>query len=240
MGRWMSKVNKFDAALLVFQIIAVQSIHYLSLSIITPLLLHLFGNDEALRYEWGSSPPCSIGLILDWRELANWDHGEPVWQGLWIQGIQRGRSANIYEWDGSHNRSRGWVLAICWVFACFVDIIPLYYLIRKPTLILDFALTITGLHFLFTTAHVQSPPVGFFCYGVYALGVVVLVVGAEQLAMRRELTEGLWGDKSNEQDYEMSTRHNHNQHVRSHRRPTGLGLVLDSPDNSPDKIRNTQ
>lgn len=108
------------------------------------------------------------------------------------------------------------------------SIIPLYYLVRKPTLILDFAATMTGLHFLFTTAHVQSPPLGFFCYGIYALGIVVLVVGAEQLAMRRELRRGLWGDRQD--DYEMSTRRNYNQHRRANQRPAGLGLVLDSPD----------
>ncbi|EIM21883.1 hypothetical protein E3Q22_02429 [Wallemia mellicola] len=223
----MAKAQKFDAALLIFQIVAVQSIHYLALSIITPTLLTLFANEEGLRYEWGS-PPLSVGLILDWRELANWEHHEAVWQGLWIKGKQSGYSDDIYEWDGNHNRRRGWLLAISWVLACFIDIIPLYYLVRKPTLILDFAVTMTGLHFLFTTAHVQSPPLGFFCYGIYALGVVVLVVGAEQLAMRRELRRGLWGDRQD--DYEMSTRRNYNQHRRANQRPAGLGLVLDSPD----------
>ena len=109
-------------------------------------------------------------------------------------------------------------------------------MVRKPTLILDFACTLTGLHFLFSTAHVQGPPLGFFIYGVYALGIVVCVVGAEQLCVRREMREGLWGNDSNSNNIEMSQLYKSNRRQSS--KPQGLGLVMDSPEPSHSQPTN--
>ena len=121
----MARIQGFDSALLIFQIIAVQSIHYLSLSIITPIILKLFSNyddAQALSYEFGHFPPLSVGLILDWREMSHSFHYDQTdWQGLWYGGGKVGYSSDVYEWNGEHSRRRGWLLAISWVLACFVE-----------------------------------------------------------------------------------------------------------------------
>lgn len=64
----------------------------------------------------------------------------------------------------------------------FGSIIPLYYLVRKPTLILDFACTLTGLHALITIYYTRFRfPTSFFWWAVMALGTVLTIVGAEQV-----------------------------------------------------------
>jgi len=62
------------------------------------------------------------------------------------------------------------------------SIIPLYYLIRRPTYILDFSLTLTFLHLLFTTYFAKSFPTSFFYWVVQALGAVLMVAVAEQVS----------------------------------------------------------
>jgi hypothetical protein len=62
------------------------------------------------------------------------------------------------------------------------SIIPLYYLVRKPTLILDFACTLVFLHTCITTYHTGGRvPTSFFFWAVMAVGTVLMIIGAEQV-----------------------------------------------------------
>jgi hypothetical protein len=63
----------------------------------------------------------------------------------------------------------------------FLSIIPLYYLIRKPTLILDFSLTLLFNHIVITTYKTGSFPTSFWFWVVMVSGALVMVVGAEQV-----------------------------------------------------------
>lgn len=96
---------------------------------------------------------------------------------------------------------------------CFANIslsiIPIYYLVRKPTLVLDFACTLTFLHVVLTTYHAGGlVPTTFFFWAVMIVGTVLMIIGAEQvrvigiaknavtyfdiqLCVRREMKEGL-------------------------------------------------
>lgn len=49
------------------QIVALQCLHYLSMSIILPFLLHLFSEQTLLSYEGGAT---SVSLLMDWREFT--------------------------------------------------------------------------------------------------------------------------------------------------------------------------
>ena len=73
---------------------------------------------------------------------------------------------------------RGWVIAFCWLAACGVEYVPvlsvsvhpltlssiyyLYALIRRPRLILDFALTLVFNHLVLTTYYSASIPTSLF------------------------------------------------------------------------------
>jgi hypothetical protein len=67
----------------------------------------------------------------------------------------------------------------------------LYILIRRPRLILDFALTLVFNHLVLTTYYSASIPTSLFFWVVLIAGSVLTVVMAEQLCVRREMKEGL-------------------------------------------------
>lgn len=86
---------------------------------------------------------------------------------------------------------RGWIIAGCWLVACSADIYYLYTLIRRPRLILDFALTLVFNHLVLTTYYSATLPTSFFFWLVLLGGSAVMVVVAEQLCVKREMREGL-------------------------------------------------
>lgn len=49
------------------QIVSLQCLHYLSLSLILPVLLSTFASRPLLAYEGG---PSSVSLMMDWREFT--------------------------------------------------------------------------------------------------------------------------------------------------------------------------
>ncbi len=64
-------------------------------------------------------------------------------------------------------------------------------LIRRPRLILDFALTLLFNHLVLTTYYAARVPSSGFWWAVVGVGTLGMVVGAEQLCVRREMREGL-------------------------------------------------
>lgn len=63
------------------------------------------------------------------------------------------------------------------------SIIPLYYLIRKPTHILDFSLTLVFNHIVISTYSTGAFPTSLFFWLVMFAGAVIMIVGAEQVSL---------------------------------------------------------
>ena len=64
-------------------------------------------------------------------------------------------------------------------------------LIRRPRLVLDFALTLVFNHLVLTTYYSASLPTSLFFWLVMILGSALTVIAAEQLCVKREMREGL-------------------------------------------------
>lgn len=100
----------------------MQSLHYLTLATLAPPLLAIFAESSALSYEGGAA---SIGMIMDWREMAGRPtfrllHGEERWNafaGTWSGGR---RVADSVIQPGT-DVTRGWILAVAWIFASIVE-----------------------------------------------------------------------------------------------------------------------
>ncbi|KAF8722638.1 hypothetical protein AX14_009739 [Amanita brunnescens Koide BX004] len=189
-------VTNWDPVLLISQIVSTQCLHYLTLSILVPPLLSIFAESTLLNYEGGAA---NVGMIMDWREMAGvptvrWAYGSERWSSYtwaWSSGKKVGLGWTEDQWDGNIDPTRGWVIAFCWMLACSADIYYLYALVRRPRLILDFALTLVFNHLVLTTYYSASIPTSLFFWLVLISGSVLTIVVAEQLCVKREMTEGL-------------------------------------------------
>ncbi|KAF9224136.1 hypothetical protein BS17DRAFT_795655 [Gyrodon lividus] len=190
-----TRQTSWDPVLLVSQIISMQTLHYLTLSVLIPPLLAVFAEPSSLTYEGGAA---NVGMIMDWREMASRPtvrgmQGEERWSsyyGAWSGGKQVG-SGWDGRWDGRGDPIRGWVIAACWMIASSADIYYLYTLIRRPRFMLDFALTLVFNHLVLTTYYSASIPTSLFFWLVMFTGSAWTVIMAEQLCVKREMTEGL-------------------------------------------------
>ncbi|KAK0489423.1 integral membrane protein S linking to the trans Golgi network-domain-containing protein [Armillaria novae-zelandiae] len=158
--------STWDPLLLISQIVSMQTLHYLTLSLLVPPLLDLFADPASLEYHGGAS---SVGMIMDWRQMAS-SPPSP---------------------SPSPDPARGWLLALAWLLTALLDTAYLTLLIRRPRLILDFALTLLFNHLVLTTYYAARVPASAFWWAVVAAGALVMVGGAEQLCVRREMREGL-------------------------------------------------
>ncbi|KAF9268091.1 hypothetical protein L218DRAFT_954472 [Marasmius fiardii PR-910] len=199
-----SSNTNWDPVLIIAQIVSMQTLHYLTLCLLVPLLLKTFAEPVSLLYEGGAA---NIGMMMDWREMA----GRPTAHGIY--DAERYWSL-LYSWAWSGDKivgfswredllrmdkhvnefvdpKRGWVIAFAWIVACCVDLVPLYMLIRRPRLILDFSLTLLFNHLVLTTYYSTSIPTSLFFYVVTLLGAAIMVIVGEQLCVKREMREGL-------------------------------------------------
>ena len=62
---------------------------------------------------------------------------------------------------------------------------------RRPRLILDFALTLVFNHLVLSTYYSSSLPTSFFFWIVTLGGAALTIIVAEQLCVKREMSEGL-------------------------------------------------
>ncbi|PPQ68390.1 hypothetical protein CVT25_007928 [Psilocybe cyanescens] len=185
-------LTNWDPVLLLSQIFSMQTLHYLTLSIIVPPLLATFAETTSLNYEGGAA---SVGMIMDWRQMAGrptvvgMPIGEKLW--AWSGGRKIGYGWREDQWDGRMDPMRGWIIAFCWIVACSADIYYLYKLVRRPRLILDFALTLVFNHLVLTTYYSAAIPTSLFFWLVLLGGAVLTIIVAEQLCVKREMAEGL-------------------------------------------------
>jgi hypothetical protein len=151
---------------------------------------------------------------MDWREMA----GRPTvrmadfwtnYRWAWSGGKKVGYGYDqIQSWNGQIDPVRGWVIAVCWIAACSAEYVHpvmsfvpgltsvrsiyyLYLIVRRPRLILDFALTLIFNHLVLTTYYSASIPTSLFFYLVLIAGATLTIIVAEQLCVRREMREGL-------------------------------------------------
>ena len=82
--------STWDPLLIISQIVALQTLHYLTLSILTPPLLALVADPARLEYAGGAA---NVGMIMDWREIA----GRST---LPKRGIEEGRWFSGGAWSG--------------------------------------------------------------------------------------------------------------------------------------------
>ncbi|KAL5513431.1 hypothetical protein ACEPAH_3830 [Sanghuangporus vaninii] len=197
----------WDPVLIISQIVSLQALHYLTLSILIPPLLWAFAEPNALMYEGG---PMNVGMVMDWREMAGWptvhglqgddrrgwsvfrgaySGGQKVGTGTWVDPFKDDN--RYYQWDGRTDSRRGWIIAFCWMVAAGADVFFIYHLVRRPRLVLDFTLTLLLIHLVLTTYYSGALPSSPFVWLIMAAGAVVTVVSAEQLCVRREMREGL-------------------------------------------------
>ncbi|ELU44063.1 SYS1 domain-containing protein [Rhizoctonia solani AG-1 IA] len=197
--------------IIIAQIIALQCLHYLVLSLLIPPLLYLFANPYALAYEGGAA---NVAMVMDWRELVGRATiREPRgrgWSGFsssgaWSGGVKLGGDSGQEEaWV---DPVRSWIISLCWLVASTVDVYFLYILVRRPTHILDFALTLVLNHTILTTYYARSLPTSLFFWLIMALGAVISVVGAEQLCVKREMREGIeMAGEEQDDEVEMDRR----------------------------------
>ena len=121
------------------QIVTLQALHYLALGILVPSLLTIFANPSSLAYEGG---PASVGMIMDWRELAGrptsigrsrgWNAFDAVYSG----GIEFSASKDAPLRQLGGDPLRGWLIAVAWVAAAFVEYVG-------PRLVLPHAVSTT-------------------------------------------------------------------------------------------------
>ncbi|KAH7106109.1 integral membrane protein S linking to the trans Golgi network-domain-containing protein [Auriculariales sp. MPI-PUGE-AT-0066] len=175
------RAGGWDPVLLVSQMMLLQTAHYLSLSFLTPFAAH--------------GVP-SVDLVLDWRELAGWtidDHvhggGAVYASGKMINVVHLMQGGGVAQEDRALPSPVG--LAVCWLLASLVDVWAIYLFVRRPRLVLDFALTLLGFHLIISTYYSGAVPKGLLTWGTYAACAAVTIVVGEQVCVRREMQEGI-------------------------------------------------
>jgi len=145
-----------------------------------------------------------VGMVMDWREMVGRatitgvkgdnSRGWNAFSGVWSGGerLTGGSALQGWEWDGGADPSRGWIIAFSWLLASGADVFYIYHIIRKPTHVLDFALTLLLNHLILTTYYSASLPSSVFFWLVVSAGSATTIIFAEQLCVRREMREGLW------------------------------------------------
>ena len=82
----------------------------------------------------------------------------------------------------------------------------LFTLIRRPRMILDFSLTLIFNHLVLTTYYAASFPTTLFFWGVMTVCAAMMIIVAEQLCVKREMTDGLAvAAPTEDEDVEMGT-----------------------------------
>lgn len=111
------RVQGFDPLLLISQIIALTSLHYLTLSLLSPILLHLFISKDAfldvgLQTQGGSY---NVAMVMDWRNMAGY-LGE-------VQELYRVDAMMDKDLVESGVKALSWVLCATWVGVSLLELV---------------------------------------------------------------------------------------------------------------------
>lgn len=102
-------------------------------------------------------------------------------------GLSVEEALEHWESTQSLDARRSNVLVATWLLTVPLDIVLLVYLVRRPTHILDHALTFHLLHLLLSAYYTGAIPRGLKWWLTMLIHAAVLVVWSEQLAIKREL-----------------------------------------------------
>ena len=107
-----------------------------------------------------------------------YDHGSS--QCVGSQPLPQSTSPLVHSYTLLHAFS-GWICSVYYLYA----------LVRRPRLILDFTLTLVFNHLVLTTYYAAAIPTSVFFWLVMCVSAAGTVVFAEQLCVKREMSEGL-------------------------------------------------
>ncbi|KZS94756.1 hypothetical protein SISNIDRAFT_473800 [Sistotremastrum niveocremeum HHB9708] len=192
MAPTVQRISGWDPVLLISQIVTLQTLHYLTLSIITPPILYLFANRDTLLHEGGA---WSVGMVMDWREMAGrttFEHqrGWTPFEDPLNPGASKLTEPNTDPFKVV-DPIRGWIIAACWLVASFVDVYYIYTFVRRPKMVLDFSLTLVMIHLVMTTYYSAALPSSLFFWLILAGGAAIKIIFGEQMCVKREMREGL-------------------------------------------------
>ncbi|WFD28693.1 hypothetical protein MNAN1_003706 [Malassezia nana] len=104
--------------------------------------------------------------------------------------LQQETQLEQWEWHRTHDVRRGWAISFAWLLTVVFDVQVLYYLVRKPTHVLDFVCTMHFVHFLLTSWYARSLPHSLYWWLVMVLHATLCIVCTERLAIQREMRVG--------------------------------------------------
>lgn len=110
----------------------------------------------------------------------------PATSAVSLQELQLER----WEWQHTHDRRRGWAITAAWALTVFFDVQVLYYLVRKPTHVLDFVCTFHLFHLVVTAYYAGALPVSLYWWAVMFVHASLCIVLAERMAIQREMRVG--------------------------------------------------
>jgi hypothetical protein len=97
----------FDAVTIISQIVALQSLHYVTLGLLIPPVLNALASGPDLDREGGAY---NVAMVVDWRELAGRNTVPSILDKDWM--------SPLFEAGAS---MRSWTIAICWVVTSLVE-----------------------------------------------------------------------------------------------------------------------
>ncbi|PVF93917.1 hypothetical protein CPB86DRAFT_776868 [Serendipita vermifera] len=177
----------WDPVILLSQIVAMQALHYLTLAILIPPALAIFGSRQSLSFFGG---PANVNFIMSWKELAGRATVPPdvSIDGIYSSGLRIATSTELQSLN-LHDSGRRWVIAATWLLTSLADVYYIFSFIRKPRLVLDFTLTIFFNHIILTTYYSAAFPTSVFFWFIMGLCATITILLAEQLCVRRELSQ---------------------------------------------------
>ncbi|KAI4171855.1 MAG: hypothetical protein LQ343_003932 [Gyalolechia ehrenbergii] len=81
----------------------------------------------------------------------------------------------------------GWTLGLCWVLDAGASVIFILLFIARSKLVLDFALTVHGIHLVVTSLYTGSVPTNVLWWGLQGVSAGVMVAGGLWACRWREL-----------------------------------------------------
>jgi hypothetical protein len=101
------------------KIVAIQSLHYLTLAICIPPAVSLFSSRRALSFYGG---PANVNFVISWHELAGQSAINPELSidGIYSGGARLATSPTLNALDVS-DPGRRWVIAAMWLVASLAE-----------------------------------------------------------------------------------------------------------------------
>ena len=136
---------------------------------------------------------------VEWREASCFRHESLEWTNRSLtrldhRGVLDGRVCCRVSVIFHRSLDSGLILDT------FSSVYYLYTLIRRPRMILDFSLTLLFNHLVLTTYYAAALPTSLFFWIVMIASAALMVIAAEQLCVKREMSDGLAVVTNNEAD----------------------------------------